>query len=185
MNSSLQNILIISFVLALTFLYAVYQKQKIMGLYDQENNVLMVQMLPSFELESFSSGEKITFESIHTDNHELLVVHFWGTWCPPCIPEFPKLLEFARKLAKDSRIKFLAIAVRDQLADVKKFMKRFKNLPPNFHLALDKKGEAMNSFGTVKVPETHYYFKKRSAKRFIGPQKWENTFFLQELQKLL
>ena len=145
----------------------------------------MVQMLPSFEVESFPSGKKISSENIHDDHHELLVVHFWGTWCPPCIPEFPKLLQFARELSKDSRIKFLAVSVMDKWSDVEKFMKKFKNLPTNFHLVLDQKGATMSSFGTVKVPETHYYLKKRSAKRFIGPQEWQNPFFLQELRKLL
>ena len=185
MNSSLRNALIILLVLVLTFVYAFYQKQKIIGLYNAGNSVLVVKMLPSFEVESFSSGKKITSENIHADGHELLVVHFWGTWCPPCIPEFPELLQFARQLAKDSRIKFLVVAVRDQRPDVEKFVKKFNNLPPNFYLALDQKGETMNSFGTVKVPETHYYFKKRSAKRFIGPQKWQNSYFLDELKKLL
>ena len=43
----------------------------------------------------------------------------------------------------------------------------------------------MNSFGTVKVPETHIYFQRRSAKRLIGPQRWQNTYFAHELRQLL
>jgi thiol-disulfide isomerase/thioredoxin len=26
------------------------------------------------------------------------LVHFWGTWCPPCIEELPSLLAFARAM---------------------------------------------------------------------------------------
>ena len=185
MYRSILNILIILLVLAITLIYATYQKRKIHQLTTASNDTLMVEALPSFELESFPDRDKITADLLHREGAKLLVVHFWGTWCAPCLPEFPQILEFARQFTGDSRVQFLLVAVRDKRSYVAKFIDKMGAIPDNVLLGLDPKGNAMSSFGTVKVPETYYYFKRRSAKRFIGPQEWKNDYFTHELKKLL
>ena len=184
MGKPFQNTLIILSVLALAFLYAHYQRQRVMDLQDSSDGVLMVSMLPKFSLELLDAGDRITDEGLHADGVQLLVVHFWATWCPPCLPEVPELLQFARHFADNPQIKFLLIAVRDERAKIRKWLKKMGKIPPNVFLALDSEGGVMTAFGTVKVPETHYYFKRRSIKRLIGPQNWQNTYFSQEIEKL-
>lgn len=193
MNQPIKHLLIISSVLAATLLYALYQKTLISPPQESaKSNMLMVQRLPSFQLELIvedgdkkNNGEKLTGEKLQKEGIRSLVVHFWGSWCPPCLPEIPELLEFARSLSSTPHLRFLLIAVRDKRVQVARFLKKFPNLPSNVSIALDPQGEIMTSFGTVKVPETHYYLQERSVKRFIGPQKWQNAYFLQELKKIL
>ena len=184
MTRSLKNALVVGGVLALTLLYAIYRKQQVTQLFHGEDT-LAVKRLPEVELATLARGEKLLTKTIHSDQSELLVVHFWATWCPPCLGEFPELLQLARIFAHNPRIKFLAVAVRDQRQEVVKWVKKFGQIPKNFHLTLDPQGQAMSSFGTVKVPETHIYFKRRSVKRLIGPQRWQNTYFAHDLRQLL
>ncbi|WP_419165664.1 redoxin domain-containing protein [Candidatus Palauibacter sp.] len=40
---------------------------------------------------------------------KIVVLHFWGTWCPPCIPELPDFREFARRYAEDPDVRVLSI----------------------------------------------------------------------------
>jgi thiol-disulfide isomerase/thioredoxin len=52
-----------------------------------------------------------------------LVMDFWGTWCPPCREEMPKLNAFNKELVdgKHSGITFLSVACRDREDNVKTY----------------------------------------------------------------
>ncbi|SIN73238.1 TlpA disulfide reductase family protein [Chitinophaga niabensis] len=43
-----------------------------------------------------------------------LLLDFWGTWCPPCREEMPKINAFAQKIKGRNDLAFLSIACRDQ-----------------------------------------------------------------------
>ena len=50
-----------------------------------------------------------------------LFLNFWGTWCPPCRQEWPSIQELYN--AKKDKTDFVLIAVQDEEAAVKKFLK--------------------------------------------------------------
>lgn len=50
---------------------------------------------------------------------KVVLVHFWGTWCPPCVRELPGLLATARQVGTDFVL--LAIAIEDEWPDVEGF----------------------------------------------------------------
>lgn len=56
----------------------------------------------------------LTGESDHVDRTSLagkvVLINFWGTWCPPCREEFPKLLATAKKFADEPRFRFLSVS---------------------------------------------------------------------------
>lgn len=52
---------------------------------------------------------------------KVLFLNFWGTWCPPCRTEWPTIQKLY-DLKKD-KLEFALIAMQDQEADVKKFLK--------------------------------------------------------------
>jgi len=46
----------------------------------------------------------------------IVLIHFWGSWCPPCQVEFPELQQLYDLLATDERIAFVLIQSREDMA---------------------------------------------------------------------
>ena len=113
-------------------------------------------------------GEVTNFYDYKKEN---IIVHFWATWCAPCLEELPDLVAYASKNKDDMTI--LAFAVQDDEKDVHRFLKSMTdkeglkylppNFPPNFIVALDEsKAISRDIFGTYKLPES-YVFRENLA----------------------
>ena len=112
------------------------------------------------------------------------MVHFWATWCPPCIDELPKLINFSHKM-KDSGLVTLFISL-DSSWEVAQRTFSGKSLPKSARSLLDIKSEAASAFGSYEFPET--YLLGRDHKiiaKWVGPQKWETDFFKEIIEKVL
>lgn len=66
---------------------------------------------PDFTLKS--PDDKITYK-LADYRGKWLLLDFWGTWCPPCREEMPKINAFAQKIKGRNDLSFLSIACRDQ-----------------------------------------------------------------------
>ena len=78
------------------------------------------------------------------------LVHFWATWCAPCITEIPALQQLASDFADEPDFDLLMIAVDDEIGSVGPFL---GNLAP---MALyDPKWDVAHRYGTRKLPETY------------------------------
>ncbi len=183
-NKSIKNFSIIIAVLAVTLLYSIYERNKVIDLYNTGgDDVIMVNNLPNFTFTDLEGNE--VRASVLKEETPLLVIHFWGTWCPPCIPEFPEFIQLTQKMASEKRVKFLVVAVNDQVEAVEKFLKKTPGIKDNVILAVDPESKGMNLFGTVKVPETHVYLQGKSVKRWLGPQKWQNNYYFKYISDIL
>lgn len=54
------------------------------------------------------------------EEHELTVINFWGTFCPPCIREMPDLGKLAHSMPKGSRLVGIVLDVEPDDEDMKK-----------------------------------------------------------------
>lgn len=54
--------------------------------------------------------------------NKLVMLNFWGTWCPPCIEEWPTLEKLF--LARKDKIDFVFVAMQDKEEAVIEFMKK-------------------------------------------------------------
>ena len=114
---------------------------------------------------------------------KLLIVHFWATWCAPCVEELPGLLAYARSVKGDPAVEVLAVSVDSDWKTVDDFLKKTKatGLP----VALDPRRAAATAFGTEKFPET--WFLDPSGKvieGFIGPANWADPETLRTVARL-
>jgi thiol-disulfide isomerase/thioredoxin len=177
----------LSLIFAFTLVYSVWHKRKIDDL-AAKSGELIIRELPKSSVELFShSLEPVKKPSLASllEGTNGLVVHFWGTWCAPCEAELPEFVKFSEKIAKD-KVKILMLAVNDEPKKMKKFLKRFKKLPANIVIGLDNSGQLMDSFGTVKVPETYLFMKSgKHVEKFVGPQDWEKAFIFSRIRFLL
>ena len=169
--------------MGLTLAYSLFEKKQFSSMVNVGDADPILQSMPNFELDLVLEDKKITLNDFK--DAKATFVHFWGTWCAPCEHEFPDFLKFAKKFEKDN-VKFLLLAVNDDNKKIKKFLKRFKNLPTNVIIAHDKSGASMTLFGTVKVPETYLFDSSfRNLKKFIGPQSWEMAAFAPRVRRLI
>jgi len=101
---------------------------------------------------------------------DVIVVNFWGSWCPPCRAETPELVRSANAW-RSSGVRFLGVDVRDERSAARAFVRQydvpypslfdddgtvtlaFRNVPPNAVPAtfvFDREGRvAASAFGRV------------------------------------
>jgi cytochrome c biogenesis protein CcmG/thiol:disulfide interchange protein DsbE len=76
------------------------------------------------------------------------LVNVFASWCGPCRAEHPLLME----LAKDERIRIVAINYKDQPENARRFLGRLGN--PFAAIGVDTVGRAAIDWGVYGVPET-------------------------------
>jgi thiol-disulfide isomerase/thioredoxin len=52
-------------------------------------------------------GEPLTIDRLQG---QVVLINFWGPWCPPCLLEFPELMELREGLAKREDFRFVSVA---------------------------------------------------------------------------
>ena len=97
------------------------------------------------------------------------LVHFWATWCPPCLDEIPALQRLARDHAGRHDFAVLMIAVSDDPAKVVPFLG-----PAADMVLFDPKWEVAHRYGTRKLPETYLVVRGRVREKFVGSTDWDD-----------
>lgn len=112
-----------------------------------------------------------------------LIVHFWATWCPPCVDELPALLAFARTARAEKSLDFLAVSLDDDWKSVDDWLRvrQAADLP----VALDRQRATAHSFGTEKVPESYFISPSGIILwRVQGPLDWNSPEVLKRIRQL-
>ncbi len=125
-----------------------------------------LQRAPEFSLQALD-GKLVNLSDYRG---KVVLVHFWATWCPPCVDEMPTL-ERLHRTRKGKDFDILAISVDEDAAGaVAAFMrKNGLSLP----VLLDPSRTAAELYGTFKLPET-YIVDREGVVRYkeIGPRDW-------------
>lgn len=70
---------------------------------------------------------------------KVVVLHFWGSWCPPCQREMPELARLASKTGRD--IRFVLLQVREDFATARAWASRFRSLLPLYDSGMKSSGD--------------------------------------------
>lgn len=124
-----------------------------------------------------------TYSNVLDSRGKVVLVHFWATWCPPCVEELPQLEQLYRLLrGKDFEV--LAISVDDDAGtSVLPFLEKNK---VSFPVLFDPGGAVARRYGTIKFPET-YVIDRGGMVRFkiIGPLKWTSPETVTAIRRLI
>jgi len=110
------------------------------------------------------------FVSLSGYRGKVVMVHFWATWCPPCVDEMPTLEALYRAL-KGKNFEIFAISADEGGAGaVTAFMRKNKLSLP---MLLDPDKTIAALYGTFKFPET-YIVDRQGVVRYkeIGSRDW-------------
>lgn len=94
------------------------------------------------------------------------IIHFWASWCPPCVKEAPQIARLAGEL--HGRATLVGVDWSDSQADAARFVRQHDW---TFPVLVDASGEVGNAYGLTGLPTTFLLDRRgRIIRRLIGPQ---------------
>jgi cytochrome c biogenesis protein CcmG/thiol:disulfide interchange protein DsbE len=99
------------------------------------------------------------------------LVHFWATWCPPCIEETPAIQRLAADLSGHPDFAVLMIAVADSNERVQSFLGSRRADMALF----DPRWDVAHRYGTRQLPETYLVVGGRVVRKFVGMTNWDDA----------
>ncbi len=112
---------------------------------------------------------------------QVLVLNFWGTFCPPCVEEMPSLISMAQS-RKSKGVTVLGISID---VDTDAYHRFLVNHGVSFLTVQDPGQKTGNLYGTHGWPETYIIDRDGVVRRkFIGPVDWNARQIRDYLEKL-
>jgi cytochrome c biogenesis protein CcmG, thiol:disulfide interchange protein DsbE len=110
---------------------------------------------------------------------KVVILNFWASWCPPCLEEFPSLIQLQREMPQ---IAVLAISFHDDEAAYRAYL---TDNHIDLTTAFDATETSNKAYGTTRPPETYIIDKNGVIRRkFIGPSDWNSPEIRTYLNKL-
>jgi len=119
----------------------------------------------------------------NADYHgRVVLLNFWGSWCPPCREEFPSLERLQARF-NSHNFTILAITVADTREGVERFL---GNRRPDFDILLDETDTTAQAFRAKGVPVTYLLDRRgRLLAGKAGPHQWDDTAVVQLIERVL
>ena len=114
---------------------------------------------PDFGLTLFN-GESLRLSDLRG---KVVVLNFWGSWCPPCRKEMPAFQRIWEEY-QDKDVVFLGVAVSDRETTARAFAKK---VGVTYPLGLDRTGAITVAYRVLSFPTTFVIGRQgNEAKRF-------------------
>ena len=111
---------------------------------------------------------------------KVVVLNFWASWCPPCLEEFPSLIDLQRRMPN---IVVLAVSFDTDANAYHQYL--IDNHITGIATVLDLSQKSNHAFDTTRPPETYIIDAHGVIRRkFIGAQDWTNPEILNYLRNL-
>lgn len=113
----------------------------------------------------------------------LVIIHFWATWCPPCLEEIPALSSFWDAYRGRDDIVLYAISEDRDWKTIDEFGRKNPNRLPIYR---DAGSKTSQRFGTTQYPETYIVNKNgRVLYRVQGVVSWGDPEVRHRIDQLL
>ncbi len=122
-----------------------------------------------------------------------ILLHFWASWCAPCLEELPKLF-LLKEIFQSDQIAIVTVSLDSNWPDAQSILKR-TNAPPEseglFFYFLDAEKKFADSRGTFQLPETYFLEGDREVSqqkvkaKWVGATDWKDPELIQLLKSLV
>lgn len=137
---------------------------------------------PAFTLDDLHKT-KVSFGFL-TDaspSHEVVIVHFFATWCEPCREELPALRRLVER-TDSQRLRVLTISVGEVDVRVRNFVDK---LPLNFPVLLDRDRGVARAWNVSALPTTFVLDRHLHPRLFVERDYDWDQFDVSEFLKSL
>lgn len=132
------------------------------------DGVAVGESAPDFTLPELGQGTARLDEY----RHQVVLVNFWATWCPPCVEEAPSLEKFAEQMRREGVI-VIGVSVDQNDAQLAKFVADHHLTYP---IARDPYQRLAHRYGTFQFPETYILDRDgRVADKVVGEWDWQDS----------
>ena len=118
---------------------------------------------------------------------KIVILNFFGSWCPPCIEETPGLNQLQEYVQSRNGV-IVGVAADDDPLALDKFLKDQKVIFPTYRDpgTRDSHSPLAAAYGTTMYPETYVIDRKgKIARKIIGPQDWHSPEMLAYFDSIL
>lgn len=114
----------------------------------------------------------------------IVILNFWASWCPPCVKEFPALLEVAAAFPDD--VVLIALSSDLDRAAMEAFLKKQDfRAAPNVFVALDEdQAVTQTVFQSFRLPETILIDRNQRMRKKIPGADWTAEEMAAEIRAL-
>jgi thiol-disulfide isomerase/thioredoxin len=122
--------------------------------------------------------------SLQSMRGKWILLHFWASWCTPCLGELTEWIEFGNSF-HDEPIQFIAVSTDENREDAYKILPAEK-LPAHIHSLIDTTHQTSEQYGTFQFPETYLLNPElKIVTKWVGPQPWNTAPVKEFFEKLL
>ena len=118
---------------------------------------------------------------------KIVVLNFWGSWCPPCIEETPALNRLQKYISARNGV-VLGVAADEDPAAYENFLKEHGVIFETYRdpATKDQHSPIAQSYGTSMIPETYIIGRDgKIARKIIGMQEWDSPEMLAYFDSIL
>ncbi|HXI11248.1 MAG TPA: redoxin domain-containing protein [Thermoanaerobaculia bacterium] len=128
---------------------------------------------PDFSITT-SEGEHLTLEDLRG---KVVVLDFWGTWCPPCVASVPSLRNLRKRYEKEPSFMLVGISSDPEEEPWRTFIAKNKMVWPQYR---DRDRQIQRAFGVSAFP-TYVVIDQEGIIRFrTSGTSWERSAHLSE-----
>ena len=152
---------VIFLVLAILISFGVFNYRSFFEKPDADMPAVQKVLNKADVIEFFNSAENIDYNQKKLSSVPILkiletktvFVHFWASWCGPCLNEIPELITYAKK--NKNAAQFILVSLDTSGEDLNKFLKSFPELnDPLFLRIWDKESFIAKKIDVDRLPMT-------------------------------
>ncbi len=116
-------------------------------------------------------------------NSDVVNIHFWASWCSPCVNEVPELIEFAKRVTfkndKNLKVVFITVSLDENQDELFKFIKSFPQFDSDPFIRIwDANKNFSKLVNADRLPMTIILNKTITEPRIVrGVVEWKNIIF--------
>ena len=145
-------IIFVNIVILMFYNLSIYMNKKIIILFLFISVLTFGQApLPNVTLKTLV-GQSVTTQEI-AENHELMIISLWATWCVPCKNELDAIAEVYQDWISETGVVYYAVSIDDSRTSGRiKPMVNGKDW--EFEILIDQNSDLKRAFGVSTVPLT-------------------------------